>query len=504
MKIELEFKRIQTYLFASPRLRAMLGANSILGETIRIKLARLARDTGAVADSDLLKQLPHQNPDDPLAKVSVSSSSDLLCDDPALIYRDYGVLVRDGGHFIATFPDRAKAEAFVQQAYSLIAENLPGILVEARIDGESIQPDERSESLFQHPAFQVSHQNGHQPAQERGVKGTFTSAEEATMEDRGRSFRQHPTDIIALLENSGLIPGVDKSIQSFAEIAQGGYIALIHADGNSIGKRYQEWQKRGPADGLAREAHGERFFHKMRVSVRCALVKALTEVFPRDRAPYRLLMLGGDDLLMVCAAGFALPFVRSYAKELAKIPLADGEPLSIGAGVAIAKDSFPIHRLHEIAESLADSSKRLYRARPECGSVVDWSISTNAWVEDPLSERRAESLRGKTILSRKPYPVLGDGSLHALLEEISRLAQIGDLARSQLRTLVEVQRQGDSLARLAWQELPKTTREPVERTLKQLGQTGILEPLNEDYVASFLADIVELLEIMRKQGQYSC
>ena len=42
-KIELEFKRIQTYLFASPRLRAMLGANATLGRAIRMDLPLLAQ-----------------------------------------------------------------------------------------------------------------------------------------------------------------------------------------------------------------------------------------------------------------------------------------------------------------------------------------------------------------------------------------------------------------------------------------------------------------------------
>ena len=33
--VEVELKRVQTYLFQVPRLRVMIGANALLGETLR-------------------------------------------------------------------------------------------------------------------------------------------------------------------------------------------------------------------------------------------------------------------------------------------------------------------------------------------------------------------------------------------------------------------------------------------------------------------------------------
>ncbi|RKZ90942.1 MAG: hypothetical protein DRR19_08595 [Candidatus Parabeggiatoa sp. nov. 1] len=41
--VQIEFLRIQTFLFAVPRLRDMIGANVLLGETMRVKLPRLAK-----------------------------------------------------------------------------------------------------------------------------------------------------------------------------------------------------------------------------------------------------------------------------------------------------------------------------------------------------------------------------------------------------------------------------------------------------------------------------
>ncbi|MFN3884834.1 MAG: Cas10/Cmr2 second palm domain-containing protein [Rhodocyclaceae bacterium] len=511
-KVELEFKRIQTYLFASPRLRAMLGANAALGQTIRVRLPQIAKECGAMADEETLANMPSAVPEDPLQRAYLLTSNDLLADDPAHLYRNYGVLVRDGGHFIATFPEPERARCFIERAIACIAQELPGILIEARLDGERFAHAPSGESLFQHPAFQVSQHLGNLPAESRGAKGTFVSAEEKRMEDRGGHFRSDPYDLIALLESAQLIPCPGVPPQTLEEVAGNDYLALVHADGNSIGKRYQEWRRRSPAPdrSLSAEAHGERFYHSMRVAVRRALTEALEQVFSAEASlrgelllpeSYQLLMLGGDDLLLTCAASYALPFVRAYAEALERIPLCDGKPLSIGAGVAIARRTFPFHRLHATAEALADSAKQRYRAEPALGSVVDWHVTSSAWLDDPIAQRRNDSHAGNAVLSGKPYPVLGARSLDTLLRAAESIGQATTVARSQLRRLVEVMRQGPSLAELSWLELPQAMRETLRDALADFGQTGLFRPLADDLKISVLPDLVELYEIARRSRQ---
>ncbi len=506
-KVELEFKRIQTFLFASPRLRAMLGANSAIGQTLRVELTEIAHDCGAVPDSTLLKHMPASVPEDPLARALAANGNPkqaVLIDDPASIYRSHGVLVRDGGHFIATFVKPEDAERFLRQATEHITERLPGILVEARLDGDKPAQPDRGECLFQHPAFQVSHALGNTPAANRrriaGAKEQqFMGVEEQQMEERGRRFRDHPTDLIGILEQAGDIPRSDEPPDDLNNVTSAGYLAVIHADGNGVGQRYQQWKGKrtggSPCD-LGGEAHGEHFYHSMRVAVRRALVQALDQVFKLFPKHYQLLMLGGDDLLLVCSAEHALPFVCAYAEALRAHPLCDGKPLDIGAGVAIAKAQFPFNRLHAMAEALADSAKQRSRGEPAIGSVADWHITTNAWVDDPIAERRAESLAAGAVLSGKPYPVLGTGSLQTLLEQSRDLGKRSDVARSQLRRFVEILRLGPNLAELAWCELPKGMKEAFNAT-------GIHAPFTSTENGlrmSTLPDLVEQLEI-EKLGQ---
>ena len=42
-RVHIEFQRVQTWLFAVPRLRAMVGANALLGEVLRVRLPDLAQ-----------------------------------------------------------------------------------------------------------------------------------------------------------------------------------------------------------------------------------------------------------------------------------------------------------------------------------------------------------------------------------------------------------------------------------------------------------------------------
>ncbi len=502
-KVELEFKRIQTYLFASPRLRAMLGANASLGRTIRIELPKIARDCGAIASQQMANKMPSMATEDPLAQISKDALGyDALVDDPAKVYREYGVLVRDGGHFIATFPDSDKARSFIDRATECITKALPGILLEARVDGSKVQHMNVGESLFQHPGFQVSQHLGNQPAERRGANNAFVSTEEKMMEEQGKSFRDHPTDLIALLERNRLIPCAEKPPQDLGELVDDDYLALIHADGNSIGQRYQDWKKKLAKDqdgGLEAEAHGERFYHSMRVSVRVALTEALNKVFQNAPTRYQLLMLGGDDLLLACAARYALPFAQAYAEALSHLKLCDGQPLSIGTGIIIAKKTFPFHRLHAMAETLADSAKQRYRADPSIGSVVDWHVTSSSWVDDPIAERRADSLSANAVLSGKPYPILGPCGLEILLKEAAKIGDSADVARSQLRNLVEIMRQGPGLAELAWHELPGTMRPLLASALSLFGQNGLFGPACDTLKVSVLPDLVEVIEIDRQQ-----
>ena len=455
-KLEISLKRVQTFIFEVPRLKAMLGANALVGQVMRHELPQLLdKRTASLTWPSGISLTDGK--DDPLAKASDSGDRD----DPAELF-GRGILARDGGHFIVVFKTKDDAEAVVPSIEEKLAEWLPGVQFERRIseipesskgtaeskdgtDEKQAAIEVHEEAVLDLPVLQVCAETGSGPASPADAASKSKLRSGRSVQHRlkwGQAFYNGDThDIIGLLHAQLYPQDRGSRPEDLKTLASNGYIALIHADGNGIGKRYNDWVHKAPAGaGLDREAWGEAFFHSMRVAVRRALVTALETTFPKlkqgEARPrkYEVLMLGGDDLLLVCGADQGLAFANNYALALENYLLADDKPLRIALGVAIAQESYPLHRLHALAENLAASAKRLFRSYPaptgegETGdgrpSVIDWQVVTQSWFDDVAQARRdSDRLRytvdGRTetlLLSGKPYPVQGHAGNACLVD----------------------------------------------------------------------------------------
>lgn len=518
-QLKIELKRVQTFIFEVPRLKAMLGANALIGQTMRHELPGLIKGRGKKLEWPA--HIVHQGPEDPLGATPDPTDRD----DPAALYAD-GILARDGGHFIAVFEEETGARKFLHDAETKLAERLPGVLYDASIElfpppenrqREAISP--RETALLDLPVLQVCQETGTAPASDKNKKDRWQARSVTHREDWGDRFYAGETrDIIGQLRPA-LYSDKEQNWgepDDFAQLAAGGYLALIHADGNGIGKRYNERKAKATAlDDLGKEAHGEALFHSMRVAVRRAVVDALKQTFtaPGGKRPYEVLMLGGDDLLLICRADRALDFAQHYATELRKYPLADGKPLDVAIGVAIAQKSYPLHRLQELAESLASSAKRLYRSLDERDktSVIDWQVVTQSWFEG-VAEARRQSERvvyivdGKTetlLLSRRPYRVSRENGLKELLDAAHRLDGSGKeedkdkdrAARSPLRSLRGACARGRLMGEMAFDRLPDDIRSALGSQRAELWE-GLGSDGRSIYATRAL-DIVGIWEIAR-------
>ena len=545
--VRIEFLRVQTFLFAVPRLRDMVGANVLLGEMVRVRLPELAIKNGSVGsitdipanlNGEETAKLKNGEPKDPLSKVKDSTEKVSLRDDPQALYKQ-GILARDGGHFSAVFKSadnklaKDKALAFKNAAEALLLRQLPGLRFEIQCGPFGEKPERaieaHAQSLLDLPQFQVCQESGNGPASfpadnkdnkkdKAGnvIKIYYSAASENAKKVGGRFFgnKASTLDIVGLLSQN--MPLFElPAPKEFKDLCGDDYMAVIHADGNNVGGRYKEHIKKAPQDLLEREAHGENFFHSMRVAVRRAVMDALHDTFIKEKLddysvrPYQILMLGGDDLLMVCRAKHAFNFLVNYAEQLTHHKLKDDKPLTIGAGVMIASHSLPFHHLHHLAEELASSAKRLYRGYPENAgqSVVDWMVSTNAWADDPIAMRQRDSLIHYTVdkeaetllLTRKPYPILGGDlcSLQSLVKcthELGKSVKDQKAARSQLRDLVQQLSKGRCWADLEAANMEGKTRDMLMDAGIWRNDTLWRTTDNQQYY-TLLADLVELYEI---------
>jgi hypothetical protein len=481
-RVHIEFQRVQTWLFTVPRLRAMVGANTLLGEMLRVALPNLARATGQWLLAPSTEPYPSADPHDPLKQH----------DDPSADARA-GLLARDGGHLEAQF--ERGAEAFADAARQLLHRELPGLRFRISIDGvehEKSRVHLATELPMLAPcewtgrglASAIIEQGDDRPAVSLGVARRHEAAKRA---ENGTA-----QDLASRLSVETKLRSLVRP-QELKDLVGSGYLALIYADGNGVGAGAGETESERAA-----------FFHRNRVLLRRAVQKAIDVHCPGSgQAPLILLMIGGDDLLLVCRADIALPFVVTLCEELAALQRqhTNGFELTLGVGVVIAKHTIPIYRLHEVVEQLASSAKRRFRglrdAGKRAGSVVDWAVYTTAWVDDPEEFRRRDWLRGKDqdlrVLSQRPVDVLGDGlrTLQGLVEGAKKLQEA---PRSQLRYLVGQLARGRTLTELAFAELSKEAR-------AALSEAGVKAPWrrasdNGPWLTELL-DLVEIAEIGR-------
>ncbi|MGH7269525.1 MAG: Cas10/Cmr2 second palm domain-containing protein [Polyangiaceae bacterium] len=479
-RVHIELSRVQTWLFAVPRLRAMVGANALLGETLRVALPKLARETGrgwVLAPSR--EAYPCADASDPLKDH----------DDPAADAKD-GILARDGGHLEVQFA--SGADTFADAAGQLLRSNVPGLRFRVSIDDEPRTKSQVHVST-ELPVLAPCEWTGRGLASAIVEQGDERPAVSLDVAQRHKAAKRTEdgtaVDVASLLSDKTKLKTLQRA-QELKELVGSGYLALIHADGNGVGSGA------GKAD-----CGRPTFFHRNRVLLRRAVQKAIDAHCPdTGRAPLIPLMLGGDDLLLVARAEIALPFVVTLCAELDALQKDSTDfKLTLGIGVVFAKHTIPVHRLHEVAEQLASSAKRRFRGLLKEGeanrSVVDWAVFSSAWVDDPEDVRRRDWLRGSgnelRVLSQRPVDALGQG-LDSLQGLVRGAGQLTRAPRSQLRYLVDQLPRGHALSELAFAELPQEAKGP-------LAEAGITTPWRPAGTASITAllDLVEIAEIGR-------
>lgn len=204
------------------------------------------------------------------------------------------------------------------------------------------------------------------------------------------------------------------------------YIAVVHADGNGMGKRVQ-----AIANNPQNLSDNRKYIQAIRdfsISVKEATVCALQDtvnqmmetidytiaqngssnlklIFEqmtcvdennkgntkiRKKLPFRPIIVGGDDITFVCDGRLGLTLAEYYLRIVASKKLSDKEPLSSRAGIAIVKSHYPFSQAASMAEELAASAKKFIR---ECNkdhlSAMDWHFGTAGSLEtiDTIREK---------------------------------------------------------------------------------------------------------------------
>ncbi len=214
------------------------------------------------------------------------------------------------------------------------------------------------------------------------------------------------------------------------------WLAVVHADGNGLGQIFLNFE-----DYIGEDKSNRAYIQKYRAFSlaldECteAAFKEALNVFPKESDPQREkvapivpLIIGGDDLTVVCDGHYALEFTRVFLQEFEQ--QTKGKPeiseiaqkafgvdrLSACAGVAIVKRHFPFSVAYDLAEELIKSAKDVKRKVTKQGdpktpfpcSAIDFHVLYDTSGVNLSEICRKLKPEPKTQLYNRPYVVSED------------------------------------------------------------------------------------------------
>ncbi len=285
------------------------------------------------------------------------------------------LIVQAAGNIKCIFNDRADCEKAVRRFPKKIMELAPGVTISQAV----VKYDATAENSFATAVDELEarlkiQRNRPVSCNAIGLMGVVRSRtsglpavdinkEGEFMDEAAISKMRNPDITKKLCYNCFGIELKDKDISyQIDEISsKNNWIAIIHADGNGLGKILQR---------IGRNKDKLKVFSS---ALDDCTVKAAQdaynsldkESFP-DKIPIRPIILGGDDFTMVCRADIAIEYVKQFLKAFEKRTqhmlstefANEGiEKLTACGGIAFVKSSYPFHYGYKLAEQLCRYAK---------------------------------------------------------------------------------------------------------------------------------------------------
>jgi len=492
----------QRYIFATNKLRENVGASELTYRVgTRFVLEAVATETKQT------KQTIYEDDDLDGRKMRASLLNPSL-NPPIENGNPVEVITATSGKALLLINDRSTGEKIVRAVTKRALREMPGLTVHGAISEGFNSLDEKDDKgeFKLHKAISKVHRrleeiryqmpNNEQrflrlpfvapcktsglPAKtviKEGNDNTLISALSETKRKNFDTGQQRLEAVIHAVNDSiRLIRSVDELERRFKELS---WVAVIHADGNGLGEIFLNFDKHtGLKDGKCSPREYIKKYRKFSLALDVCTInaaghalKTLQRRFRNENEnnvgkaiPVVPLILGGDDLTVLCDGQYALKFVyeflRQFESETEKIKeydylkkdsegnplLVDGKTvfetltgivpeianiafgvprLGICAGVEIVKPHFPFHQAYELAEQLLRSAKDVKRRikskskgeQYPC-SALDYHIlydSTASRLEEIRDRMKSDNQA--TWLYARPY-VVSDFSDATLDSEI--------------------------------------------------------------------------------------
>jgi len=533
--LKIKAQKVQSFIFKVPRLKTMLGANSLLGQYFVHELPNIRDNYKQFKPWEdhicVLKELPNWKNDNILDNFKK------------------GVICSAGGHFETFLNDENDLNSFIKDVIQKAKEFIPNVKLSFYIkqyndDIKSMSYDEflkkgieindiqslNSNNYYHidNPFFRLSGEDGENPeidsSKKEHKKDSYITK---LIKKQGKSFAEFKTNdhLCQLLkeiqeklgknfpDNLGKKPkdisssGIDDRffLADASLIPGNNKIAIISIDGNAMGEQFNiflnNFKKSNTFDAMV---EFEKFWFDQRNKMRSAIKNSISTTdfneYP-DYLPFNILMLGGDDLLMVTVPELAIPLTISICQNLDK-------KLTVSAGIAIIKHSYPFSHGNDLANSLLDSAKIKSRKWNndtkliEYENAIDWHIHFTSGITDIDTIRKSNYYlqygENSEILTQKPYFIDKANEIWEKSKELYKSIQSedGDAAgRNKYKRVRNLLKKGERHVKLYGKLLCLDKDQHININYEELGNEHLSFKINNSL------DIIELMDLHKRRKQ---
>ena len=296
---------------------------------------------------------------------------------------------------------------------------------------------DRSIPLVNNPYAKVCELCGRLPAEGDPVENKFICMACRRQWNEGAEYK-HSLIYKAIEDKSPSTPITwPESLEDIGQASDPeGYIGLIYSDGNRMGQRRKTELKQ--CNSTEVETKYRQFSECVDKATRWAMVDAVIELMGDPVAnkiyPVQFFITGGDDMLAAVPAHQAVPialrfgelFKHYYESGRSGADSRDcfqgmGQGASVALGVALAKQNYPLHSLINTARELQKSAKQMaWKEREQDVSTIDF-LATSSSLLQPLQDQRAEELEYDNLrLTQRPYTIKEANILVELIRGLKR------------------------------------------------------------------------------------
>ena len=268
-------------------------------------------------------------------------------------------------------------------------------------------------------------------------------------QDRGQK-----ESLLASVFEDPTLRNANQWAMDFEEIADDGYLAIVHADANGLGSKMLallDRLKKRPLDVAGK------VYQDVCESVQQATYAAFRKAFEKVRTScfrMRLLICAGDDMTAVMRARDAIEFTREYliafsatTKEM--LARSGGEDFKDGltacAGIAFVKQNYPFFQAYELCESLCSHAKNRTDRKLSALAFHRVTTSLSGSYKDDILPKVLQT--GKLTLTMNPYVVEDPAGKHPTIDQLMGLiGATRKLPRGAVRSFVTRIHAGQDLA----------------------------------------------------------